>query len=73
MTQTARPVTIKSRMSDHQRKSLCVKGLVGASSVVCPCIAVMGFGAQQRVIGLPRRRAGLPMMTVEVTFCLDAA
>jgi hypothetical protein len=30
--------------SSHQRKSVCVKGLVGASSVVCPCIAVMGLG-----------------------------
>jgi hypothetical protein len=30
--------------SAHQRKSFCVKGLrVGASSVVCPCIAVMGL------------------------------
>ena len=26
----------------HQRKSFWVKGLAGASSVVCPCIAVMG-------------------------------
>jgi hypothetical protein len=29
--------------SAHQRKSVCVKGLVGAASVVCPCIAVMGL------------------------------
>jgi hypothetical protein len=35
----------------HQRKSFCVKGLVGASSVVCPCIAEWGW-SQQRVIGL---------------------
>jgi hypothetical protein len=26
----------------YQRKWFCVKLLVGASSVVCPCIAVMG-------------------------------
>jgi len=30
----------------YQRKSFCVKRLVGASSVVCPCIAVMGGGPQ---------------------------
>ena len=28
----------------HQRKSFCVKPLVGALPVVCPCIAVMGLG-----------------------------
>jgi hypothetical protein len=27
----------------HQRKAICVKDLVGASSVVCPCIAVIGL------------------------------
>jgi hypothetical protein len=32
-----------SEATGHQRKSFCVKGLVGASSVVCPCIAVMGL------------------------------
>jgi hypothetical protein len=26
--------------SAHQRKAVCVKHLVGAASVVCPCIAV---------------------------------
>lgn len=30
--------------SAHQRKAFWVKGLAGASSVVCPCIAVMGMG-----------------------------
>jgi hypothetical protein len=35
----------------HQRESCCVKGLVGASSVVCPCIAEWGW-SRQRVIGL---------------------
>jgi hypothetical protein len=29
--------------SAHQRKSFWVKRLVGASSVVCPCMAVMGM------------------------------
>jgi hypothetical protein len=38
----------------------------GCSSVVCPCIAVWGL-SQQRVIGLRRRRAGLPMMSAEIT------
>jgi hypothetical protein len=33
-----------SPASAHQRKSVCVKRLVGASAVVCPCIAVMGLG-----------------------------
>jgi hypothetical protein len=28
---------------DHQRKEICVKDLVGAASVVCPCIAVIGL------------------------------
>ena len=28
---------------DHQRKAICVKDLVGASSVVRPCIAVIGL------------------------------
>ena len=30
-------------VTGHQRKSVCVKVLVGASTVVCPCIAVMGL------------------------------
>jgi hypothetical protein len=29
--------------SAHQRKAVCVKHLVGASPVVCPCIAVIGL------------------------------
>ena len=49
----------------HQREWFGVKRLVGASSVVCPCIAEWGW-SRQRVIGLVRRRAGLPMMSVEV-------
>jgi hypothetical protein len=49
----------------HQRELVCVKLLAGALSVVCPCIAVTGW-SRQRVIGLRRRRAGLPMMTGEV-------
>jgi hypothetical protein len=53
------------RTSGHQRESFCVKRLAGASSVVCPCIAVWGWSLQ-RVIGLRRRRTGLPMMTGEV-------
>jgi hypothetical protein len=28
---------------DHQRKAVCVKLLVGAALVVCPCIAVIGL------------------------------
>jgi hypothetical protein len=32
----------------HQRKAVCVKGLVGASSVVGPCIAEWGLVARQR-------------------------
>ncbi len=43
-----------------------VKLLVGASSVVGPCIAEWGW-SRQRVIGLVRRRAGLPLMSVEIT------
>jgi hypothetical protein len=32
------------RTSSHQRKAVCVNAVeVGASSVVCPCIAVMGL------------------------------
>jgi hypothetical protein len=58
--------------SAHQRESFCVKRLAGASSVVCPCIAVWGW-SQQRVIGLRRRRTGLPMMCAEITVCLNAA
>jgi hypothetical protein len=59
--------------SAHQRESFCVK-LRGRVpwSVVCPCIAEWGW-SRQRVIGLVRRRAGLPMMVVEITVCLDAA
>ena len=60
------------RMHAHQRESFCVKLLVGASSVVCPCIAEWGW-SRQRVIGLVRRRAGLPMMCVEISVCLYAA
>jgi hypothetical protein len=56
----------------HQRESFCVKLGVGASSVVGPCIAEWGW-SRQRVIGLVRRRAGLPMMCVEITWCLNAA
>ncbi|MDT4903727.1 MAG: hypothetical protein QOH52_1743 [Pseudonocardiales bacterium] len=56
----------------HQRESFCVKRLVGALSVVCPCIAEWGW-SRQRVIGLVRRRAGLPMMSVEISVCLYAA
>ena len=56
----------------HQRESFCVKALVGASPVVCPCIAEWGL-SRQRVIGLVRRRAGLPMMSVEISVCLYAA
>jgi hypothetical protein len=52
--------------SDHQREALCVKGLGGASSVVWPCIAEWGW-SRQRVIGLVRRRAGLPMMVGEIS------
>jgi hypothetical protein len=38
-------------MSSHQRESFCVKLLAGASSVVLPCIAVMGVvpAARDRV------------------------
>ena len=64
---------MRCEASAHQRKSFCVKGLVGASSVVCPCIAVTGMIPQQRVIGLSRRRAGLPMMSGEISGCLYAA
>ena len=37
--------------SGHQRESFCVKRLAGASSVVCPCIAVTGLvpAARDRV------------------------
>jgi hypothetical protein len=37
------PYRTTAQPTGHQRKSFCVKGLVGASSVVCPCIAVMGL------------------------------
>jgi len=43
-----------------------VKLLVGASSVVGACIAEWGW-SRQRVIGLARRRAGLPLMSVGIT------
>jgi hypothetical protein len=58
--------------SSHQRETVCVKLLAGASSVVCPCIAVIGLGpaARDRV---ERRRAGLLVMCVEITGCLNAA
>jgi hypothetical protein len=55
------------RTTAHQRKSFCVKRLVGASSVVWPCIEQSGSWSQQRVIGLERRRAGLPKMSDKVT------
>jgi hypothetical protein len=55
-----------SRPTSHQRESFCVKLPAGARSVVCPCIAVMGW-SQQRVIGLVRPRTGLPMMSAEIT------
>ena len=64
--------TLPLRTHAHQRKAVCVKHLVGASLVVCPCIA-MGLVARQRVIGLFRRRAGLLMMCVEVLVVLNAA
>jgi hypothetical protein len=48
------------------------QALVGAAPVVCPCIAECGW-SRQRVIGLVRRRAGLPMMTGEISVCLYAA
>ena len=40
--------------------------MVGALAVVGPCIAEWGW-SRQRVIGLLRRRAGLPLMSVEIT------
>jgi hypothetical protein len=66
------PVRPEQDPHSHQRESFCVKRLAGASSVVCPCIAVWGWSLQ-RVIGLRRRRAGLPMMCAEITGCLNAA
>jgi hypothetical protein len=60
------------KRSAHQREAFCVKRWVGASSVVGPCIAEWGW-SRQRVIGLVRRRAGLPMMCVEISVCLYAA
>src|SRR5215468_10891407 len=65
MAPTVRSCYKTSTTSGHQREMVCVKRLAGASSVVCPCIAVWGWSLQ-RVIGLRRRRAGLPMMTGEV-------
>jgi hypothetical protein len=56
----------------HQREAFCVKRRVGASPVVGPCIAEWGW-SRQRVIGLVRRWAGLPMMCVEISVCLYAA
>ena len=43
------------RTSAHQRKAFWVKPSVGASSVVCPCIAVMGVvpAAGNRVVETP--------------------
>ena len=52
--------------------SRLVKLVVGALSVVGPCIAEWGW-SRQRVIGLIRRRAGLPLMSVEISVCLYAA
>jgi hypothetical protein len=73
-----RPPRVRTALSGprtlraHERKSLCVKGgrcLVRRLSLQ----SGDGVGPQQRVIGLPRRRAGLPMMCVEITECLNAA
>jgi hypothetical protein len=66
------PRSVPLRAHAHQRELFCVKGLVGALPVVCPCIAEWGW-SRQRVIGLVRRRAGLPMMSVEISVCLYAA
>ncbi len=44
---TTGKATIASALA-HQRESFCVKPLAGASSVVCPCIAVMGLGPAAR-------------------------
>jgi hypothetical protein len=38
-----RAAALAGKAAAHQRKSFCVKLLVGASAVVCPCIAVMGL------------------------------
>src|SRR5215471_14634510 len=52
---TASALTLRHRprleRSAHQRESVCVKLLAGASSVVCPCIAVTGLvpAARDRV------------------------
>ena len=35
--------TPHTETSGHQRKSFCVKLLVGAPAIVCPCIAMMGL------------------------------
>jgi hypothetical protein len=58
--------------SGHQHESFCVKLWFGASFVVWPCIAEWGW-SRQRVIGLVRRRAGLPMMSGEISVRLHAA
>jgi len=34
----------RQNTTGHQRKSFCVKPLIGALPVVCPCIAVIGLG-----------------------------
>ncbi len=47
--------------------------LAGATSVVCPLHSGDRAGALQRVIGLFRRRAGLPMMSDGVLVVLNAA
>src|SRR5215207_7006770 len=60
------------RTRAHQRESFASSLGVGASPVVGPCIAEWGW-SRQRVIGLVRRRAGLPMMGVEISGCLHAA
>ena len=52
--------------SARQRKAVCVKRLVGAACVVCPCSSSGSGCARQRVIGLRRRRTGLPAMSDEV-------
>jgi hypothetical protein len=51
-------------MHAHQRETVCVKSLAGASSV--PAQRLWGL-ALQRVIGVRRRRAELPTMGVEIS------
>jgi GTP-binding protein len=68
--------SLARHIASNQRTHISVSRLgqawVGASSVVCPCIAEWGW-SRQRVIGLVRRRAGLPVMSGEVSVRLDAA